>query len=131
MGATNRPADLDEAARRRLVKRIYIPLPSRETRLKMIDQLLKKEKHNLTARQLAEIADLTEGYSGSDLAALCKDAAFGPIRDLGSTIRDVSLSKVRPMSFEDLKQSLQQIRPSVSPSTLKAYEEWNKEFGST
>lgn len=27
VGATNRPQELDEAARRRLVKRLYIPLP--------------------------------------------------------------------------------------------------------
>jgi SpoVK/Ycf46/Vps4 family AAA+-type ATPase len=27
VGATNRPEELDEAARRRFVKRIYIPLP--------------------------------------------------------------------------------------------------------
>ena len=32
IGATNRPGDLDEAIRRRLVKRLYIPLPNSEGR---------------------------------------------------------------------------------------------------
>lgn len=130
MGATNRPGDLDEAARRRLVKRIYVPLPNNDTRYKMIEHLLQKQKHNLTPSQIAQIANWTEGYSGSDLSALLKDAAFGPVRELGSNIKDISASQVRPIYFEDLKQSLQQIRASVSPTTLKAFEDWNSEFGS-
>jgi len=44
MGATNRPQDIDEAARRRFVKRIYIPLPNAEARESLIRNLLKKEK---------------------------------------------------------------------------------------
>ncbi len=56
MGATNRPGDLDEAARRRLVKRIYVPLPNNDTRYKMIEHLLQKQKHNLTPSQIAQIA---------------------------------------------------------------------------
>ena len=43
VGATNRPQDLDEAARRRLVKRLYVPLPEEAARGQIIRSLLKKE----------------------------------------------------------------------------------------
>ena len=42
IGATNRPDDLDEAARRRLVKRLYIPLPNSEGRKQFIDRMITK-----------------------------------------------------------------------------------------
>jgi SpoVK/Ycf46/Vps4 family AAA+-type ATPase len=41
VGATNRPQDLDEAARRRLEKRLYVPLPEPAARRKIIENLMK------------------------------------------------------------------------------------------
>ena len=40
IGATNRPDELDDAARRRFIKRIYVPLPDKEARKQMIYVLL-------------------------------------------------------------------------------------------
>ena len=45
VGATNRPQELDDAMRRRLVKRLYIPLPDLETRVDVLLRLLGKEKY--------------------------------------------------------------------------------------
>jgi len=42
MGATNRPQDLDEAARRRFVKRIYVPLPTKENRISLLKKFITK-----------------------------------------------------------------------------------------
>jgi len=79
LAATNRPFDLDEAIRRRLEKRIYIPLPSTEGRRKLFEINLKdvsKEKDvNIT-----ELVRLTEGYSGADIANVCREAAMMPMR---------------------------------------------------
>merc|ERR1719293_403094 len=82
VGATNRPQELDEAARRRLVKRLYIPLPEIEARKSIINNLLGKENHNLSKEEIMKVSKLTEGYSGADMANLCKEAAMGPIRSL-------------------------------------------------
>lgn len=43
VGATNRPQDLDEAARRRLVKRLYVPLPEEGARKKIIENLMANQ----------------------------------------------------------------------------------------
>lgn len=43
IGATNRPADLDEAVRRRLAKRLYIPLPNEAGRKQFLDRLVTNE----------------------------------------------------------------------------------------
>ncbi|KAG0344985.1 hypothetical protein BG004_004032 [Podila humilis] len=129
MGATNRPQELDEAARRRFVKRIYIPLPESETRLGLLKKLLQGQDYKLTTAEFQKLVQVTEGYSGSDLTALAKDAALGPLRSLGETLLDTPADQVRPILFQDFVQALQSIRPSVSPQSLAAFEEWNRDYG--
>lgn len=80
MAATNRPQELDEAALRRFTKRVYVTLPDLQTRIILLQRLLAKHNDPLTPEELNEMAVLTEGYSGSDLTGLAKDAALGPIR---------------------------------------------------
>eukprot|EP01119_Soliformovum_irregulare_P000043 TRINITY_DN10035_c0_g1_i2.p1 TRINITY_DN10035_c0_g1~~TRINITY_DN10035_c0_g1_i2.p1 ORF type:complete len:555 (-),score=141.32 TRINITY_DN10035_c0_g1_i2:219-1862(-) len=130
MGATNRPEEIDEAARRRLVKRIYVPLPSEETRSGMIEHLLSNQEHNLTSRQVATLAKRTEGYSGSDLSALCREAAMVAVRGLGSQLMNIEQSEISPISMSDFEKSMNQIRASVSAESIKGYQEWNKQYGS-
>ena len=79
LAATNRPFDLDEAIRRRLEKRIYIPLPSTEGLRKLFEINLKdvnKEKDV----NIFELVRLTDGYSGADIANVCREAAMMPMR---------------------------------------------------
>lgn len=80
MAATNRPQELDEAALRRFTKRVYVTLPDTQTRILLLRRLLSKHSNPLTQQELEHLAELTEGYSGSDLTGLAKDAALGPIR---------------------------------------------------
>jgi len=63
------------------------------------------------------------------LTNLCKDAALGPIRELGSKLIDTPQENVRPIQLKDFEQALKNIRPSVSEQSLKGYEQWNKEYG--
>nr|TKW28196.1 hypothetical protein SEVIR_3G322800v2 [Setaria viridis] len=133
IGATNRPQELDEAARRRLTKRLYIPLPS-EARAWIIRNLLEKDGlFMLSEEETSAICKLTEGYSGSDMKNLVKDASMGPLREAlqrGVEITKLSKEDMRPVMLKDFENAMQEVRPSVSSSELGTYEEWNKQFGS-
>ena len=108
VGATNRPNEIDEAARRRLVKRLYIPLPDGAARARIVRRLLVDFSHNLTEAEFDEIRAWTKGYSGADMANLCKEASLGPIRAI-KDIRNVSADAVRPISRQDFVDALVQV----------------------
>ncbi|KAM6916403.1 spastin-like isoform 2-T2 [Xenentodon cancila] len=132
MGATNRPQELDEAVLRRFTKRIYVTLPDEKTRLTLLQNLLGKHGNPLSTNELSCLAKATAGYSGSDLTSLAKDAALGPIRELGpDQVRNVSASEMRNIKKKDFEDSLKRIKPTVSSATLNMYTQWNKDFGDT
>jgi len=64
IGATNRPEELDEAVRRRFVKRIYIPLPDSDSRLALFRTLLKTVHNCINEVELFELVRHSKGYSG-------------------------------------------------------------------
>ncbi|XVE52289.1 hypothetical protein DITRI_Ditri02bG0110600 [Diplodiscus trichospermus] len=136
IGATNRPQDLDEVARR-LGKRLYIPLPCSEARLEIICNTMEKVgKYVLSKQDLDLIRNLTDGYSGSDMKNLVKEAVMGPIRDAirdvknGKDIRELEPEDLTPVALRDFQNALKDVRPSVSQQELDAYVEWNAKFGS-
>ncbi|KAI1001587.1 putative AAA domain-containing protein [Podosphaera aphanis] len=129
LAATNVPWAIDEAARRRFVRRQYIPLPERNTRASHLKNLLSHQKHNLNDDDIQKLVDLTEGFSGSDITALAKDAAMGPLRSLGEAMLFISMDEVRQIHFADFEASLTSIRPSVSKESLKEFEDWTRVFG--
>ncbi|KAH0273412.1 AAA-domain-containing protein, partial [Aureobasidium melanogenum] len=129
LAATNLPWAIDEAARRRFVRRQYIPLPEDWVRKLQLTTLMAAQKHNISDEDLNELVYLTEGFSGSDITALAKDAAMGPLRSLGEKLLHMSPDDIRPIDVTDFKASLVNIRPSVSASGLKEFEDWAKEFG--
>ncbi|KAJ6171725.1 hypothetical protein N7470_000792 [Penicillium chermesinum] len=114
LAATNMPWDIDEAARRRFVRRQYIPLPEHHVREQQIRTLLGHQHQEL---------------SDEDIQVLVHDAAMGPLRNLGEALLHTPMDQIRPIRFEDFESSLYSIRPSVSPDGLRKYEEWAKEFG--
>lgn len=126
VGATNRPQEIDEAARRRFVKRLYVPLPDQEGRREMIRKIGKNE-YTLTDAEVDELARILEGYSGSDVFNLCREAAMEPIREVEQL---EALSVLRPIVLGDFLKATRQIRKSVSTSDLASYEAWNREYGS-
>lgn len=61
IGATNRPQELDDAARRRFVKKLYIPLPEQLGRTEIVRNLLRKQGDVLTDEEIERIGEVTDG----------------------------------------------------------------------
>ncbi|XP_035916195.1 fidgetin-like protein 1 isoform X2 [Anopheles stephensi] len=130
VGATNRPQELDEAARRRLVKKLYIPLPERPARIQILTRLLERERNSLEQEEIARIGDLTEGFSGADMKVLCHEASMGPIRSIPfEQLGDIAKDQVRPICYEDFRLALTKVKASVSPDDLQQYVVWDRTYG--
>ncbi|MHA1237745.1 MAG: AAA family ATPase [Candidatus Odinarchaeia archaeon] len=129
IGATNRPWDLDPAFRRRFEKRIYIPLPDFEARKEVFRLHLRDIELDETV-DFAKLAELTEGYSSSDIAMVCREAAMIPIRelDMQGLLNELDV-KVRPINMEDLLISIRKIKPAVSAEEINRYLKWAREYG--
>lgn len=54
---------------------------------------------------------------------------MGPLRSLGEALLEASTDAIRPIEASDFEASLRTIRPSVSATGLRQYEDWAKEFG--
>ncbi|NWZ66257.1 SPAT5 protein, partial [Acrocephalus arundinaceus] len=118
LGATNRPHALDAALRRpgRFDTEIEIGIPNAQDRLDILQKLLKKVPHLLTAEQLAHLADSTHGYVGADLAALCKEAGLYAVRRvLGKRpgLWDTAVAGSVMIAFSDFLQGMNDVRPSA------------------
>jgi vacuolar protein-sorting-associated protein 4 len=80
LGATNIPWALDLAIKRRFEKRIYIPLPDLEARKRMFELNVGETPCALDSKDYRKLAAQTEGYSGSDISVLVRDALMQPVR---------------------------------------------------
>ena len=66
----------------RFERRIFIPLPDAQARTKMFELNVGETPNNLTHKEYKQLGDMTEGYSGSDVAISVRDALMEPIRKL-------------------------------------------------
>jgi len=143
LAATNRPWDLDEALRRRLEKRIYIPLPSASGRA----ELFRINMHDIELDNdvdLQKLAELSEDYSGADIACVCRDASMMSMRRLMSDVRakGIGLDAMQrelmenkavlntAVTQEDFLLALKKVSKSVGKADLETYQKWMDEFGS-
>ncbi|MEW6069784.1 MAG: CDC48 family AAA ATPase [Candidatus Thermoplasmatota archaeon] len=83
IGATNQPNLLDSALRRggRFDREIEIGIPDRNGRLEIL-QIHTRGMPLSEDVDLEKIADITHGYVGADIAALCKEAAMHALRKI-------------------------------------------------
>ncbi|KAG8444462.1 hypothetical protein GDO86_009584 [Hymenochirus boettgeri] len=135
LAATNFPWDIDEALRRRLEKRIYIPLPSAKGREELL-RISLKELELADDVNIESIAENMDGYSGADITNVCRDASLMAMRRRieGLTpdeIRNLSRDDMHmPTTMEDFEMALKKVSKSVSALDIEKYEKWIEEFGS-
>lgn len=80
LGATNVPWELDPAMRRRFEKRVYIALPEPFARTQMFKLNLGDTANDITADEFQYMGACAEGYSGSDIAVVVREALMEPLR---------------------------------------------------
>ena len=114
IGATNRPDLVDPALLRpgRFDRLIYVPPPDEKARL----EILKIHTRGMPLAKdvdLEALAKQLEGYSGADIAALCREAAMLALRE------DINSKEVKLRHFQEAKKK---VKPSLTPDVLTYYE---------
>jgi len=132
LGATNRPWDIDTAMLSRFEKRVYVPLPDLKARAGIFKIHTEGVDSGLTDEDFIELAVRTEGYSGRDIANVCREVIMLPVRelDMSGLLEDSNKEvKVRDITLKDFKSSLKKVKPMTTKSLMKQYNDWAEEFG--
>eukprot|EP00051_Salpingoeca_urceolata_P032320 m.15256 g.15256 ORF g.15256 m.15256 type:complete len:423 (-) comp4984_c0_seq2:103-1371(-) len=159
LAATNIPWSLDPAFRRRFERRIYIGLPNNLARKIMFKLHMGKTHSTLQKEDYQKLADMSEGFSGSDIKAICKDAIMEPVRKIATATHfkralidgeqkyvpcspgdkdamatswktlDPSDIAASPVSMMDLYRATSEAKPTVNADDLGQLERWTSDFG--
>ncbi|AEF95922.1 CDC48 family AAA ATPase [Methanotorris igneus] len=123
IAATNRPDILDPALLRpgRLDRIVLVPAPDKKARL-AIFKVHTRKMPLADDVDLEKLAEKTEGYTGADIEAVCREAAMLALRE------NINAEKVEMRHFEE---ALKKIKPSVSKEDMELYEKLAKEYGRT
>ncbi|MCX6652605.1 MAG: CDC48 family AAA ATPase [Methanomassiliicoccales archaeon] len=125
IGATNRPNALDPAIRRpgRFDREIEINIPNRDGRLEIL-QIHTRGMPLSEEVDQDRLADLTHGYAGADLSALCKEAAMHSLRrilpdlDLEAESIPVEVLNRITVTRDDFFAALRELQPSALREVL-------------
>ena len=115
LAATNRPDILDPALLRpgRFDRLIYVPPPDKQAR-KEIFKIHLRRVPLANDVDIDRLAELTEGYTGADIAAVVREAVFMKLREK---------LEVGPVEWRHFEQALRKVRPSLSKDDVNRYEQ--------
>ncbi|XP_045156214.1 katanin p60 ATPase-containing subunit A-like 2 isoform X7 [Mercenaria mercenaria] len=141
LAASNIPWELDHAMLRRLEKRILVDLPTFDARKAMFKHHLPRIV-NPSEGGLELLSDLdydllalkTEGYSGSDIQLVCKEAAMRPVRKIFDALENHSEGKDLHIRLDtivttDVLKALERTKPSGKAMKDK-YAAWQRDYES-
>ncbi len=125
IGATNRPNAIDEALRRpgRFDREIEISIPGKEGRLEIL-QIHTRGMPLTDDVDLNRLSEITHGYAGADMAALCKEAAMASLRrilpqlDLDVDEIPVEVLNSIHVDWNDFRNALKEMQPSTLREVL-------------
>ncbi len=132
LGATNRPWDIDNAMLSRFEKRVHVPLPDLKGRVGIFKIHTEGVNTALSDEDFVELAVRSEGYSGRDIANVCREVIMLPVRelDMSGLLEDSNKDvEVRDINLKDFKKTLKKVKPMTNTALLKQYNDWAKEFG--
>jgi len=120
VAATSRPDLLDPALLRpgRFDRLIYVPPPDRSARY----EILKVLTRNMPLAEdvdLMKLAEITEGYVGADLAALCREAAILALREN---------ENIEKIEWRHFMEALKKVRPTVNEEVVRWYRKFSEQF---
>jgi len=147
LAASNLPWELDHAMLRRLEKRILVDLPTREARKQMFKHHLPPVIHPEGGMKIETqlnydyLAESTEGYTGSDIQLVCKEAVMRRVRKIFTVLEEMESNPdntghrqkhlhIEPVTTADVEAALCATKPSARNLGPK-YEAWQKEYEST
>ncbi|MEM7822824.1 MAG: CDC48 family AAA ATPase [Candidatus Aenigmatarchaeota archaeon] len=120
IAATNRPDILDPALLRpgRFDRQVYVPAPDYKGRLEIFKI---HTKHMPLAKDVSieALAKQTEGYTGADIEALCREAAMNALR------KDIKAASVKKSDFAE---AMNKVKPSVTPKLNTFYQKIAEQF---
>ena len=133
LAASNIPWDLDPALLRRLEKRVMVSLPDKKGRESLLKIFIPQNLNK--GIDYVKNAEALEGYSGSDIKLLCKEALMTRTRKAINIIENDNKGRVYninefPVTKEDFEESLQKVKPAFTYKTER-YEKWMKDYGSS
>lgn len=147
IGSTNRPFDLDEAVLRRFPRRILVDLPDLETRREILEVTLAENRLGPDVN-LTMVAERLEGYTGSDLKEVCREAVVqisheqARMLDRGELLDEDEeedafesssggFQMLRPVTMRDFENAMRKLKRSVSETgkELAKVWDWNDEYG--
>ncbi len=120
IAATNRPDIIDPALLRpgRFDRIVYVPPPDKKARLEIFKIHLRNTPLDKDV-DLEKLAEMTEGYTGADIEAVCREAVLIALREK---------FKPRPVSMKHFEQALKVVPPSLKPEDIRRYEEIGREL---
>ncbi|XP_051269034.1 katanin p60 ATPase-containing subunit A-like 2 isoform X2 [Dicentrarchus labrax] len=141
LAASNLPWELDHAMLRRLEKRILVSLPSSPARQAMISHWLPPLSSTggvelQTELDYETLAKRMEGYSGSDIRLVCKEAAMRPVRKIFDALEshqdgDTNMPAIQleTVTTADFLEVIAHTKPSAR-NLMDRYAAWEKEYES-
>ncbi|XP_075303169.1 katanin p60 ATPase-containing subunit A-like 2 isoform X2 [Opisthocomus hoazin] len=141
LAASNLPWELDSAMLRRLEKRILVDLPSQEARRVMIQHWLPPLSNSggvelRTDLDYGVLGQETDGYSGSDIKLVCKEAAMRPVRKIFDALENhqpgnsnLAVIRLDTITTADFLDVIAHTKPSAKNLSQK-YTAWQREFES-
>lgn len=130
IASTNVPWQIPESFVRRFNKRIYVPPPDYEARVKLFEFYLSKIRYDAGVN-LDLLAERTEGYSASDIRDVVQTAYLEVISEFfeSGRVHEEGASP-RPLTMDDLLDALNRVKPSISMQTIVVFQNWNNKYGS-